>query len=67
MKNKFNIPVIIDKLSNRNPTYRNYGRDIIEHFINDINNNDYLIKLYARFKNVPTQTGIKLRYLNKRI
>lgn len=67
MKNKFNIPIILDKLSNRNPTYRNRGRDIIEHFINDTNNNNYVIKMYSRFKNVPTQTGIELRYLNKRI
>jgi len=59
--NKFNLPVIIDKLSKRR-SYLIYV-DHIEHFINDTNNNIYVIKMYRRFNNNYQYCGINLRYL----
>lgn len=64
--NKFNIPVVVDKLSNRTPAYYYNSFNCIKHFINDTNNKDYVIKQYSRFitNNIQftIKYGINLRY-----
>jgi hypothetical protein len=60
--NKFNIPVVIDKVSNRRK-YNNINNNHIEHFINDTNSKTYVIKIYRRFNNNYQYCGINLRYL----